>query len=360
MKIRILVICSVLIALTACKENKKSTQNKKTLKTQNKEKVAPWNGCMVSAYIFQEDGRISPNNSLELIQEFEKLIEHDLGSVMWYPTFSENFPIMECNALKRQDIIPHLTWELFFPDSVAYNTMPLEGTYNLMDQILRGDHDAYIEQFARDAKSFKDEVLIRFLHEFNGNWYLWSGKKNGAEKGGPQKVVAVWKYVVDKFRALDAHNVKWIWNPHGPSIDIAEEDWNAIANYWPGDSYVDWIGMDAYNWYPKDPWGGKRPYRDFDNCFRSLYDACIELGDQPIMIAEFGTPEFEYETLNKAFWIEEALYKIKNDYSRIKLFVWFHINKELDWRVNSSTLALEKFKEGIKDPYFSAHKRNSK
>ncbi|MEJ6711479.1 MAG: glycosyl hydrolase [Flavobacteriales bacterium] len=354
MKLQRITLCAIAIALSACTQNQQE-QNTTTTKPL-KESVANWEGCMVSAYLFQEDGRVLPENSLELIEEFETLIEHDLGSVMWYPTFADNFPTKECNALKEKNIIPHLTWELFFPDSVAYNTMPLEGTYSLMDQVLNGNHDAYIEQFALDAKEYSDEVLIRFLHEFNGNWYLWGGKKNGAENGGPQKVVAVWKYVVDKFRAVGADNVKWIWNPHGPSIDIVADEWNNIANYWPGDAYVDWIGMDAYNWYPKDPWGGTRPYRDFDNCFRTLYDACTELGDQPIMIAEFGTPEFEYEGQNKALWIQDAFDKIKNDYTRIKLFVWFQINKELDWRVNSSDAALLKFKEGIKDPYFSAMK----
>jgi len=350
MKTKLILLYTILIAFSSCKNKTQETKTQKEM--EQVETSANWDGCMVSAYIFQEDGRYLPDNSTELIEEFEILVEHDMGSIMWYPTFSESFPTEQCNKLKEHNIIAHLTWELFFPDSVAYNTMPIDSTYNLMDQVLSGEHDAYIEKFANDAKAFQSDVLIRFLHEFNGNWYLWSGKKNGAENGGPQKVVAVWKYVVDKFKVLGADNVKWIWNPHGPSIDISNESWNQLANYWPGDSYVDWIGMDAYNWYPKDPWGGNRPFRDFDNCFRELYDECIKFGDQPIIIAEFGTPEFEYEGQSKADWINDALYKIKNEYSKIKLFVWFHINKELDWRVNSSDEALKAFKEGIKDPYF--------
>ena len=358
MKTNFILFGTILITFLSCKENVQETKTQKKVKTA--ESIANWDGCMVSAYIFQEDGRYLPTNSSELIRDFESLIDHDIGSIMWYPTFADTFPTKECNKLKEQNILPHLTWELFFPDSIAYNTMPNKGAYNLMDQVLNGKHDAYIEQFANDAKVFQRDILIRFLHEFNGNWYLWSGKKNGGENGGPQKVVAVWKYVVNKFRALGANNVKWIWNPHGPSIDISTESWNHIINYWPGDSYVDWIGMDSYNWYPEDPWGGVRPFRDFDNCFRDLYDECIKLGEQPIMIAEFGTPEFDYKGLRKSDWIKDALYKIKNEYSKIKMFVWFNINKELDWRVNSSPEALEIFKEGIKDPYFVTNKDSQK
>tara|TARA_B110000444_G_scaffold236582_1_gene248559 strand:- start:344 stop:1393 length:1050 start_codon:yes stop_codon:yes gene_type:complete len=311
-----------------------------------------WEGCKVSSYIFQENGRYYPSNANQLIQEFEELIDHKLTSIMWYPTFGEEFPSEACNELKKQDRIPHLTWELFFPDSVAYNTMPLDKNYGLINQILQGNHDIYLTRFAEKAKAQKSEIWIRFLHEFNGNWYLWSGNKNGGKMGGPEKVVAVWKYVVDKFREIGANNVKWIWNPHGPSIDLPGEAWNNIEKYWPGEEYVDWIGMDAYNWYPKDPWGGSRPFRDFDNCFRALYDSCSRLGPQPIMIAEFGSPEFDFNNQNKALWIKDALNKIKFEYPRIKLLTWFHINKELNWRVDSSPEALKKFKNGLKDPYF--------
>lgn len=267
---------------------------------------------------------------------------------MWYPTFADSFPTRACNELIENNYIPHLTWELFFPDSVEYNTMPINGTYELMDQVLNGYHDKYIEQFALDAKKLNSTIYIRFLHEFNGNWYLWSGNKNA----GAKKVVDVWKYVVAKFKAIQANNVKWIWNPHGPSIDITTDNWNEIKNYWPGDEYVDWIGMDAYNWYPKDPWGGKRPYRDFNNCFKELYEKCTKLSNKPIMIAEFGSPEFKFQNTNKAKWITNSFHEIKTNYPRIKLVLWFHINKELDWRINSSESALKAYKKAINDPYF--------
>jgi hypothetical protein len=339
------------IVLNAC--NSDETHQNSNTKIALKEKEGNWQGCMVSAYIFEESGRRIPDDFEHTITGFEKLIDHEIGSVMWYPTFADPFPMNECNKLKATGIIPHLTWELFFPDSIPYNTVPLEENYALMDEVLAGTHDAYIDQFAKDAKAFGGKVWVRFLHEFNGNWYVWSGAKNGREKGGPQKVVAVWRYVVDRFRAIGADKVKWIWNPHGPSIDVSEDAWNDIKNYWPGNDYVDWIGMDAYNWYPKDPWGGERPFRDFDNCFRKLYDECVALGDQPIMIAEFATPEFEYEGKTKADWINDAMNKIKTDYPRIKLFVWFHIKKELDWRINSSPESLNAFKNAIQDPYFT-------
>ena len=311
-----------------------------------------WEGCVIGMY--PENGNETlRRGELYEIDDFEKSIGQQLGSVVWFPTWDDVFPMEACEKLHKRGIIPHLTWELFWPSRDPNNTA---GTgpdgYAGFNEVLSGKHDAYIDQFALDVKAFNQRVLIRFLHEFNGNWYVWSGNKNGRENGGPEKVIAVWRYVVERFEAIGANNAKWLWVPHGPSTDLSIEAWNAVSNYWPGDDYVDWIGLDGYNFYPRDPWGGVRPFRDFDNCFRALYDACSVLGDQPMMIAEFGTGDFQYKDMDKAAWVRDAFQKIKMDYPRIRIFTWFNINKELDWRVNSSPKALKAFQEVLSDPYF--------
>jgi hypothetical protein len=320
-------------------------------KTNKGEIEGNWDGCVVG--MFTSDSTASfPANGVNGILAFEELIHHKIGSVLIYPTWADSFPANECRMIAKAGAIPHITWELFWPKA-TYNTAPVDSNgYAVMDEVLAGKYDAYIKKFAGDAKVYGGKVMIRFMHEFNGNWYMWGGKKNGAEKGGPAKVVAVWKYVVDIFRAEGAYNVKWVWCPHGPSPDRSEEKWNNIRNYWPGSDYVDWFGLDAYNWYPKDPWGGTRPYDSFKSCFRALYDSCAVLGPQPMMIAEFASGEFNLDSLNKSTWIEESFSQMKNDYPRIKIFTWFNIKKELDWRVNSSPEAYAAFLEAMKDPYF--------
>lgn len=316
------------------------------------EKEGAWEGCVVGMFTSVDSAQF-PDGGEPAIEYFEKTINHQIGSVAWFPTWDDDFPTQACMDVHNQGAIPHLTWELFWPSKNPSNT---HGTDSLgfagFNDVLSGKYDAYIDKFAQDAKNYKHKVLMRFLHEFNGNWYVWSGNKNGAANGGPEKVIAVWKYVVDRFNTVGATNVKWLWVPHGPSIDLKTEAWNQVSNYWPGDDYVDWIGLDGYNFYPIDPWGGTRPLRDFDNCFRALYDSCAILGDQPMMIAEFGTGEFQSGDFNKAAWISDAFTKIKTDYPRIKIFTWFNINKEHDWRVNSSPESHEAFKKAMADPYY--------
>ncbi|HEX2394637.1 MAG TPA: glycosyl hydrolase, partial [Bacteroidales bacterium] len=183
-----------------------------------------WNGCVVG--MFTADSTASfPGNGENGIIAFEDLIQHQVGSVLIYPTWSDSFPAEECRIISKTGAIPHLTWELFKPE-VTYNTAPVDsGGYTMMNEVLAGKYDDYIKKFAGDAKTYKGKVMIRFLHEFNGNWYMWGGRKNGAVMGGPQKVVAVWKHVVDIFRAVGADNVKWVWCPHGPSPDLSLEKW---------------------------------------------------------------------------------------------------------------------------------------
>ncbi|MBN1797337.1 MAG: hypothetical protein JW822_02090 [Spirochaetales bacterium] len=314
-----------------------------------------WDGCVIGMFT-HDSSLMFPKLAGRGIYAFEKLIGKRVGSVMWYITWDDAFPVFDCDIVSKLKAMPHLTWELFWPSVDNLNTRAVASpSVTGLDDVLAGRYDEYIDAFARDAGEWGGKILIRFLHEFNGNWYIWGGKKNGGKAGGPQKVVAVWKYVVDRFRAAGAYNVKWIWCPHGPSIDLPEDEWNDLENYWPGEEYVDWIGLDAYNWYPEDPWGGARPFRDFDNCFRQLYDECVLIADRPIMIAEFATCEFSYEGLTKAQWIKQAFMKIKNEYPKIKLFTWFNINKELDWRVNSSAEALKAFKQAMADDYFIAY-----
>src|SRR5436190_18197002 len=74
-------------------------------------------------------------------------------------------------------------------------------------------------------------VLWRPFHEMNGEWFWWGGQP-------PEAFIRVWRHMFDDFtktKGLD--NLLWVYGPnHGKKV----------AGYYPGDSYVDIVGLDAY------------------------------------------------------------------------------------------------------------------
>jgi mannan endo-1,4-beta-mannosidase len=74
-------------------------------------------------------------------------------------------------------------------------------------------------------------VLWRPFHEMNGDWFWWDGKD-------PETFKKLWRQMFDYFtqtRKLD--NLLWVYGPnHGRNTAV----------YYPGDQYVDIVGLDAY------------------------------------------------------------------------------------------------------------------
>ncbi|MGA2246834.1 MAG: glycosyl hydrolase [Verrucomicrobiota bacterium] len=74
-------------------------------------------------------------------------------------------------------------------------------------------------------------VLWRPFHEMNGSWFWWGGKK-------PAVTIELWRQMFDYF-STEKHldNLLWIYAPnHG----------DHTGDYYPGDRYVDLVGVDAY------------------------------------------------------------------------------------------------------------------
>ena len=116
---------------------------------------------------------------------------------------------------------------------------------NLLVEIVDGNWDTYIDNWA-DAmvawvqqypQASQPQVLIRFAHEFNGNWYPYSNS--------PELYKAAWRHIHTRFEQRDSNQyVQWIWSANNVSAD----DYNDITLYYPGDDVTDWTSLDGYNW----------------------------------------------------------------------------------------------------------------
>ncbi|MGC4063800.1 MAG: glycosyl hydrolase [Polyangiaceae bacterium] len=76
-----------------------------------------------------------------------------------------------------------------------------------------------------------------------------------------------------RFRTEGAHNVAFVWSPFTPA-DLAA---------WPGDEWVDWIGLDLFNYGTAVQNGGWTP---FSTLLKWHLDAARSA--KPILLAEVG------------------------------------------------------------------------
>ena len=172
----------------------------------------------------------------------------------------------------------------------------------------------------------------------NGNWYPWSGARIGAER-----YIKVYRYVHDIFKKNEVNNVKWIFSVNWEDIPAIKG--NSFLLYYPGDPYVDFVGIDGYNWGETQEWSR---WITLNDLFKKVCDEATYELKKPLIISEFSSAG---KGGDKALWIKEALRDIRL-WQNIKAFILFNVKKEVDWNFSSDKTSGQALKEGLEDPYF--------
>ncbi|MBQ9118693.1 MAG: hypothetical protein IJY09_01395 [Lachnospiraceae bacterium] len=157
----------------------------------------------------------------------------------------------------------NINWEeAFVPGTDAYNAL-LKG----MDRAV-----PYLQQL-EDAGV---PILWRPFHELDGGWFWWS-------KGGSENFVKLWQLMYSRYTdywGLD--NLIWVFGYSGNG--------NGMADWYPGDDYVDLLGADSYTPGPN----------------ANLYEECDSIRPEgmPLVFHECGTiPSEEEMTSTEAEWL---------------------------------------------------------
>lgn len=196
-----------------------------------------------------------------------------------------------------------------------------------LDSIIAGSSDAYIGQFAADARAYGGPIILAPFREMNGNWVPWGGTVG---TNTPAKVIAAWQRVHDVFGSVP--NVKFAWTVNNVSVPNTPE--NAIGVYYPGDSYVDYVAVDGFNW--------GNPWQTFDQVFGQAL-ATLNAYGKPVYILSMASAA----GTQKAAWIADMFTQLRLTHPEVQGWVWFNQNKERDWRVNSDAASLQAFHDGI-------------
>jgi mannan endo-1,4-beta-mannosidase len=194
--------------------------------------------------------------------------------------------------------------------------------------IVAGVYDTYLEKFATQVAGYGAKtgqgVIIGFGHEMNGSWYPW-----GYRHVAPALFVAAWRHIVNVFREQGADDVTWLWTVN---IINTRGGVPSPAAWWPGNSYVTWVGIDGY--YYKPSW-------TFASLFGPTIRAVHSLTLDPILIAETGVaPVF-----NKPKKIADLFAGVRA-YGLLGL-VWFNAPGVQDWRLTTPA-QIAAFRRGAK------------
>ena len=188
-------------------------------------------------------------------------------------------------------------------------------TYFSLRKIAEGYFDNELRRWARDAKKDNIPLLVDFAVEMNGDWFPWGGIYNGGPNtsygnlslyDGPELYKNAYRHIIDIFREENVTHVTWFFHPD--IISYPDEEWNKPAYYYPGDDYIDWIGVSVYGpMYEDDDTGF------FSSLVKDNAEAIKEISDKkPIALLEFGVADVDTGKINKSLWLKDAFETIIN------------------------------------------------
>jgi len=171
---------------------------------------------------------------------------------------------------------------------------------------------------------YRELVLVRFAHEMNGNWYPW-GVANG---NTPQEYGQAYRHVAGIFKAMGVTNALWVWSPN----IIRSTPSKTIKEFWPGDEYVDIVGVTGYGVREASP----------EITYRPTLDLVSALTSKPVLLTEVGVQPDP----NKRKWISEFGPWVAKQ-PQIAGFIWYEKVREGDWRFSDTTANLAAFKSSL-------------
>jgi beta-mannanase len=249
------------------------------------------------------------------VAKLERLLGRKLAIRAIFVSWEEQWPDERVRADHRNGRLSLVTWA---------------GTD--LGSIAAGACDTLIRERAHAVKNLGFPIFVRWGAEMNGDWHAW-GKQ-------PTAYVDAWRRIHTIFEEEGAPNVAWVWSP-----SIPQGDWDA---YYPGDSYVDWIGGDSYNW------GLSRPdtrWQPFAELLAPFYKYATGK-EKPLMLAEIGSAE---QGGRKSEWVQTAFGALEERFPAVK--AWIHQqyeDGEADWRVNSSPESLAAYRQIVNSDYLAA------
>jgi hypothetical protein len=277
-----------------------------------------------------------PGNALTDAAEFEhieRLIGHKLAAERFYYQWDDAWPTQDANRAVAAGRIPVISFG--------------QGSWT-WSQIAAGEGDVQLRARFRELKSAGGlflQAILGFMNE---------PESKVGTLGTAAQYRAAFRHVVTVARESGLPN-KWTtflqnytWQARNPN------DW------WPGDAYVDYLGVQGYGSNPNTPTAedcNAKQWRSFADTFKAPYDFAVA-HEKPMLIGEWGQREDPAHPNRKAQWFEDARAALKSSMTQIRVLMYYHSDGRgpcaypNTWWVDSSPQALHAFASMANDPYF--------
>jgi mannan endo-1,4-beta-mannosidase len=248
------------------------------------------------------------------IGDFSRTVSRQPNLVGYFSGWAQPFASGFAEKLRAHGIIPFVQ---------------IDPTYASVPAIAAGEYDDYLRSYALSVRGFGGAVVIGFGHEMNAPWYSW-----GYGHVRPAVFVAAWRHIVSIFNSEGADNVTWLW-----TINQNRPGTGPIASWWPGSSYVTWVGIDGYYFRPSDT---------FTSVFGSTIQQVRALTRKPILLSEtaVGPNAGQFTKISD-------LFSGMRKYRTLGL-VWFDKVQDdgiyhQDWRIENDPQADAAFRLGLSE-----------
>ncbi|UJA19691.1 beta-mannanase [Thermoleophilia bacterium SCSIO 60948] len=288
------------------------------------------------------------------IRRFERLADRPIA----WAYFSDNwfdgkirFPDRDVDEILSADRLPFI--RLMARSDFGRGPDPNFTMHSIAD----GEWDAELADWCDGAAAVESPLLAEFGTEVNGDWFPWNGRWNRPD--GPAAFRDAYRRIVDTCRDRGADNITWFFH-----VDVGSSpraDWNEPWDYYPGDEYVDWIGLSDYG--PLKPGESWRSFHArMDNV---IYDLLDRIGsDKPLAVLEYGATEDRRKPTAKANWIRAATRTVaRGHWPEIHGLSYWHEawqngdGSHSNLHVDSSRRSLRAYRRGVAGERFSSRPR---
>jgi hypothetical protein len=203
-----------------------------------------------------------------------------------------------------------------------------------------------IQGWADRIKAYGVPIYFAFNHEPESS--------ASSDMGTPADFMAAWRKIHDVFVADGVTNVKFIWIMTAYSFQVGPQAGNYAPKYYPGDAYVDAMGIDAYNWYTCHS-GSPNPWKSLEQIIKPFRDFGAAHPDKELWLTEWASTEDSAKPTRKAQFISDAQALFKRpDYAQFQGISYFDkVQGTCKWVTDSSSASLAAFATMATDPFYN-------